>query len=185
MNELNEKTRSVATLVIFKLCWLAIVFGAVWSKQWLGLAAITAFVAYEVVARRRSGVLVPAVAVGVLGFAVDNAYVLSGLMSFSEPGVAPAPYWMALLWVNFALIVEHGLSFLKGRPALAAFLGAIGGPSAYYAGVRLGLLELHASPVIAMGIVALTWAVAMPLLMHFLRGPTVREPHVGGYAPTD
>ncbi|MEL7240554.1 MAG: DUF2878 domain-containing protein, partial [Planctomycetota bacterium] len=141
MIQRNEKTRSVATLLIFKLCWLAIVFGAVWSEQWLGLAAITAFVAFEVIANRRSGVLFPAVVVGLLGFAVDNVYVLSGLMTFTEPGIAPAPYWMALLWVNFALIVEHGLLFLKGRPALAAVLGAIGGPSAYYAGVGLGLLE--------------------------------------------
>ena len=182
---IKEKSRSLITLALFKLCWLAIVFGAVWSQQWLGLLAITAFLAYEAGARRRAGVLVPAVVVGVLGFAVDNAYVASGLLEFRDPAFALAPYWMALLWVNFALIVEHGLVFLQGRPVVAAVLGAFGGPSAYYAGVKLGLIQLTSPPVVALGIIALTWALAMPLLMHYLRGPTARDPEIGRYASTD
>lgn len=180
----TTKTTSVVTLVLFKVCWAAIVFGAVWSREWMGLAAISAFVVYEVIARRRSRLLVPAIIVGMLGYAVDNAYVITGLVSFRDAGLGFAPYWMALLWVNFALIVEHGLSFLKGRPVLGAALGAIGGPMAYMTGVRLGLLELTAAPALALGVIALTWAIAMPLLMHFLRGPTVRAT-LPSYAPTD
>lgn len=162
--------KSIVTLVAFKLCWLSVVFGAVWSMQWLGLVAVSAFTAYEVLIRERKWLLVPAVVVGVLGYAVDNAYVLAGLMKFSDPGVAYAPYWMALLWVNFALIVEHGLAWLSNRPVLAAGLGAIGGPLAYLSGVKLGLIELTAPSAVVMSAIALTWAVAMPLLLYFL-GP--------------
>lgn len=180
----NGATGSVVTLILFKLCWLAIVFGTVWNRPWLGLLAIAAFLGYEVVARQRQHVLVPALIVGALGFAVDNGYVLSGLITFSDAGFALAPYWMALLWVNFALIVEHGLKFLHGRPLLAALLGALGGPSAYLAGVRLGLITCEASPVVVLSVIGLTWALAMPLMLHFLSRPAGAV-SVERYASTD
>ncbi len=185
MSGTKNKTHSVITLVLFKLCWLAIVFSAVWVRPWIGLAAIAGFTVYETVLRGRSHVLLPAVVVGLLGFTVDNLYAVSALITFRDTGFALAPYWMALLWVNFALIVEQGLSFLRGRPVLAAALGAIGGPMAYMAGVRLELLELTAPPVVALGVIALTWALAMPLMLHFLRGPAQRADELGGYASTD
>ncbi|MEM6639426.1 MAG: DUF2878 domain-containing protein [Pseudomonadota bacterium] len=176
---------SVITLIIFKLSWLAIVFGAVWERPWLGLLAIGGFFAYEVVARGRRAVVFPALVVGALGFAVDNIYVLSGLISFSTDSVGYAPYWMALLWVNFALIVEHGLVFLHNRPLLAALLGAIGGPSAYLAGVKLGLIGLDVAPAAVLSVIALTWALAMPLMLSALRGPARRAPQVSNYASSD
>ncbi|MFK7886579.1 MAG: DUF2878 domain-containing protein [Gammaproteobacteria bacterium] len=176
--------KSVATLIAFKVSWLCIVFGAVWSMEWLGLLAIILFTGYEVVIRQRHTLLLPAIIVGILGYAVDNAYVATQLLSFSEPGIALAPYWMALLWVNFALIVEHGLAYLKGKPALAATLGAIGGPLAYLSGVRLGLIEFVAPDVVALAVIAATWALAMPLLMHFLGGSAQRDVLID-YVSTD
>ncbi len=168
--------KSIYTLVAFKLSWLCIVFGAVWSMEWIGLLAISAFTAYEVLVRRRRALLVPTIIVGLLGYAVDNAYVLAELLSFNATTGAPAPYWMALLWVNFALVVEHGLSWLQDRPVLGAVLGAIGGPMAYLAGVRLELITFVAPTPFVLAIIALTWAAAMPLLLHFLGGtPTARE----------
>jgi len=160
--------KSIFTLVAFKLSWLCVVFGAVWSMEWLGLLAVSAFTAYEVLVRERRALALPAIVVGLLGYAVDNVYVLTGLMQFSDPGVAYAPYWMALLWVNFALIVEHGLSWLNERRLLAAGLGAVGGPMAYLAGVKLGLIVLVAPFALVIAVIALTWAIAMPLLLYFL-----------------
>ena len=160
--------QSLITLVAFKICWLSIVLGAVWSMEWAGLLAIAGFTAYEVMVRGRIHLLLPAVIVGIVGYAVDNAYVATGLLTFSDPGVALAPYWMALLWVNFALIVEHGLAWLNDRPWLAAALGAVGGPMAYFAGVRLELITLTALTPLVLGIIGLTWAAAMPLLIYFL-----------------
>ena len=130
--------QSLVTLIAFKICWLSIVLGAVWSAEWVGLLAIAAFITYEVGVRKRKSILIPTIIVGLLGFAVDNAYVATGLLTFSKPGFALAPYWMALLWVNFALIVEYGLAWLNGRPVLAATLGAIGGPMAYSGGRASG-----------------------------------------------
>lgn len=167
--------KSIHTLIAFKLSWLAVVFGAVWSMEWIGLLAVSAFTAFEVFGRKRNWLLIPAIVVGVLGYAVDNAYVLTGLLRFNDSAGGIAPYWMALLWVNFALVVEHGLSWLQDRPIVGAVLGAIGGPMAYLAGVRLELITFVAPPLIAITIIALTWAAAMPLLMHFLSGPNRDE----------
>jgi hypothetical protein len=47
---------------------------------------------------------------------------------------------------------------------IAALLGAAGAPLAYYAGARLGALDL-VSPAPALVAIALGWAVATPALM--------------------
>lgn len=161
---------SFVTLLAFKLCWLAVVFGALWGRPALGLTAVGLFFVHEIAVRGRRHVLLPVLIVAVLGYAIDNAYVLSGLLRFSADGAAPAPVWMALLWVNFALIVEDGLSWLSARPWLAAAVGAVSGPAAYFAGVRLGLIELTAPAPLVAAVLAATWGVALPLLVYRL-GP--------------
>jgi hypothetical protein len=57
------------------------------------------------------------------------------------------------------------MRWLHGRYALAALLGAIGGPMAYFAGIRLGAAALLASDVVVYGVLAAVWAVAVPLLV--------------------
>jgi hypothetical protein len=57
------------------------------------------------------------------------------------------------------------MAWLKGRPWLAAFAGAVGGPLAYLAGERLGGLEMS-DPLLALGAQALGWAVLLPVLVH-------------------
>ena len=56
------------------------------------------------------------------------------------------------------------MGWLKGRPALAALLGAIGGPASYIAGQKLGGIQfVEYGPAIAA--LAVGWAVFMPMLM--------------------
>ena len=99
------------------------------------------------------------------GYFVDHLYVFGGLLSYPVDSLLPVPPWMALLWMNFALILDTGLAGLKKRPLLAAVLGAIGGPLAYSAGVGFGLIELHAAPFVAYAAIAVTWALGLPALL--------------------
>ena len=67
------------------------------------------------------------------------------------------------MWALFATTLNLALRWLKGRPLLASVFGALGGPLAYYAGERLGAVEMphQASALLAL---AAGWAVLMPLL---------------------
>jgi hypothetical protein len=171
--------KSLLTLAAFKFTWLSIVFGAVWSRPWLGLLAVGAFAGYEIVVRGRNHLIAPVLIVAACGFAVDNAYVAAGLLRFRDPSLALAPVWMALLWVNFALIVEDGLSWLQGRPWLAAVLGGVGGPGAYLAGIKFGLIEFIAPGWVVLGVIGALWAIALPTLV-FALGTRVTRARDGG-----
>ena len=56
------------------------------------------------------------------------------------------------------------MKWMRGRWALAALMGAVGGPLSYLAGSRLGAMSFE-EPVSALLALAVIWAVAMPLLM--------------------
>lgn len=103
-----------------------------------------------------------ALSFGVVGFVVDSLLSAGGVIGFTgRPPGSATPLWMAALWAQLAGAAPT-LSRLAGRPVLAAVLGAIGGPLAYRAGVALGAIELRTDPTIAIGTLALVWALALP-----------------------
>jgi Protein of unknown function (DUF2878) len=105
-----------------------------------------------------------------LGALFETLLVQTGLLRF-ENGVlieGTAPYWMVTLWAIFATTLNVSLRWLRARTALAALFGAIGGPAAYFAGAKLGALELAAT-VTAPAAIAAGWAILTPLLLRVAR----------------
>lgn len=74
------------------------------------------------------------------------------------------PSWMVALWANFATTLNLSLVSLQTRPALAALLGLVGGPLAYWGGAGLGAMTFIA-PLPALITLALGWALLTPLLL--------------------
>ena len=102
-----------------------------------------------------------------LGFFGDGLITLAGVLKFHE-SVAwgwPMPLWMILMWPNFAATLNSSMKWLLGRYRLAAFLGAISGPFSYYGGVKWGAVDFGCSNWIALTVIGVEWAVAMPLLL--------------------
>jgi len=75
-----------------------------------------------------------------------------------------APHWIIAMWLLFATTLNVSLRWLKERLLLATALGAIAGPAAYFAGYKLGGVQISEFTT-AMTALALGWAVFMPLLM--------------------
>ena len=69
------------------------------------------------------------------------------------------PMWFFALYALLATTLNASLGWLRGRPVLAAVLGAIGGPLAYYAGARIGAITLTGESLAVLGIL---WAGLMP-----------------------
>lgn len=103
---------------------------------------------------------------GGLGLILDSLLMGLGLLGFSSGQWVPwaAPHWIVAMWMMFATTLNSSLSWLKGRFGLAAALGAMAGPLAYFGGARLGAVELHDTLGFSLLGVALAWLVAMPLL---------------------
>ncbi|HPB74378.1 MAG TPA: DUF2878 domain-containing protein [Chromatiaceae bacterium] len=74
------------------------------------------------------------------------------------------PAWMLALWANFATTLNLSLAGLQTRPGLAAVLGLVGGPLAYWGGAGLGAMTFVA-PLPALITLALGWALLTLLLL--------------------
>jgi hypothetical protein len=161
--------------------WFGCVLAAAWGQPVLGPIIVTALVVIHLTgvdARQREAITMLAAAV--LGYALDSALVLTGAFDFPPDAAvgAPTTVWMVALWINFAIAINGALYWLSGRPWLAAAFGLVGGPMAYYGGVRLGALTLPNSDGYMLSLVALEWLVATPLLIAVAAriGRYVRQP---------
>jgi len=79
------------------------------------------------------------------------------------------------MWALFATTLNLSMAWLKRRTWLAVLMGATGGPLAYFAGHRLGGVEMP-DPALALLAQALGWAVLMPLLTRIAES-------LNGFAP--
>lgn len=156
----------LANIVLFQLGWFACVLGAANGLAWAGSMAAVAIAALHLAFTQRPRVELQLLSITLaLGFAWDSAVAATGLITFTG-GLLNlfAPHWMAALWLVFATTLNVSLRWLRGRDLLAALLGLVGGPLAYYAGAQLGALNF---PNLAAGLVAqaIGWAVLMPVLV--------------------
>lgn len=152
--------------IAFKAVWLACVLGAARGHPWLGPAAFALSVlAHVALVRPPAGVwwLVAGLSVG--GFAIDSAFAAGELLRYAAPVPLDgmAPIWIVTMWANFALLFGSALGWLHHRYALAAAMGAIGGPAAYLAGRSLGGVTFTADIGVIILALAVVWAVAVPL----------------------
>jgi hypothetical protein len=113
----------------------------------------------------RKGEVMLILAAGAAGFLMDTFLVSIGVFS-PVPYLFPLPFsppWMVLLWMNFAATLNFSLQGLHGRYLLAAVLGSIGGPAAYYSGAKLGAMTSIPDTGDLL-VLAAAWAAAVPAL---------------------
>ena len=156
-----------ANLIGYQLVWFGVVIFAARGQPWLsvGLAAGFAAVQWVVSKQQVSDARLLACAVA-CGIVLDGSLAGSGLLQYASPQPALlAPAWILALWAAFAMTLNHSMTFLRGRPLLAAVFGAIGGPLAYLGASRGFDAVTFVEPGWpAMLGLALGWGFAMPAL---------------------
>jgi hypothetical protein len=104
-----------------------------------------------------------------LGLSVDAILTALGILRFPEPvTVAGAPLWLVGLWLMFPAMTASCLGWIRPYPAMAVVFGAVGGALTYYAGSRLGALELHPDMLLSMGALAIAWGILFPLILQLV-----------------
>jgi hypothetical protein len=151
----------------FQMAWFAAVFGAAQGHPWLGPPVLLLWLAlYAFLSGRPKLQIQIALIAFFLGLLIDSfligngVYTPRGLLG----GLPLTPPWMLSLWINFGTLVTGGLSWLRGRYWLGAFLGSWGGPAAYYSGHRMGALTFHPPLINHLVVLGMAWAIAVPLL---------------------
>ena len=158
-------SRVVVNFVAYQIAWLACVLGGAHALPWLGVAITAVAVAIHlalVSTPGRDALLILAVAA--IGAFWDGLLAGLGLLQYPSGMVLPwlAPVWIIALWAGFATLLPVSLRWLLGRGWLAALFGAVGGPLAYYAGMKLGAVSFP-DPVAAFAALAGGWAILTPL----------------------
>jgi len=161
--------KKIINFVGFQSAWMAVVFGAAGGNFWIGPIVLLIWLAIHVYSSGRPKREIQIALISLLtGLLIDS--LLIGVGTYTPQGLigtwALTPPWMLSLWINFGTVVNGSLSWLRGRYWLGAFLGAWGGPAAYYSGHRLGALAFHPPVITHLAWMAMAWAVAVPLLFY-------------------
>lgn len=158
----------LVNFIVFQGAWFACILGGAKGVPWLGVAVVVASATGHLIhARFDRGLAALFAAAFALGWALDWAVMASGAMAYPEQArlLTPVPLWMPCMWLSFATTLTLSLGWLRGRFMLGVLFGLIGGPAAYYTGMKLGAVELTGPLSRALLIIAVEWAIAMPLLL--------------------
>ncbi len=167
----TDRTALVANVALFQAGWFACVMAGAHGQVWIALSGLAAVLGWHLLrARQRRRELVLTAIVALVGAIYETLLAQTGWMRPTTGEWVPgmAAYWLVCLWAVFATTLNVSLRWLRARPLVAAAFGAIGGPLAYYAGSRLGALEL-AVPELALTSIAIGWAVLTPALLILAR----------------
>ncbi len=157
--------RLLANALLFQLGWLVCVFAG--DSFWLlAVAAIIAVHLLWVSSWAAEGKLL--LSVFLTGSALDSFLLNLGVFDFGEPRQL-IPLWLALLWLLLASTLNHCLAWTAQPWWRGSLLGALAAPLSYYAGARLAGVTLPLGTGPTLVILALTWAVVMPVLHGFAR----------------
>jgi Protein of unknown function (DUF2878) len=173
---MNSSVRSgtsgvLINVVLYQVGWFACVLGAARDRAGWGIALAMLIVCGGLlIAPRPSALAQLTVLTGVVGYSWDSWLAVLGLIRYSPGPLTPplAPLWILALWLLFSTTLHISLRWLQSRLGLAALLGALAAPLAYFAAARLGALTLpHTLP--ALGAQAAGWALLLPLLLCLAR----------------
>lgn len=151
----------------YQAVWFITAAGAGRGLWWPGVLASAAFVLIVTLRApgRRADLKLALIAI-ICGLVLDGILTGSGALRYAaaDPGF-PAPIWILSLWAAFAMTIRHSLRWLLSRPLLAALLGGIGGPMAYWGAARGFTAIEFTRPQIAVGMLVVGWAIAMLVLI--------------------
>ncbi len=104
--------------------------------------------------------------VGLIGLCSDSILVAAGWLTYANGTIVAglAPYWIVAMWMLFATTLNVSFRWLQSRLILAAAIGAISGPASYYAGSKIGAVELteFVPAVVGLGV---AWMLLFPVFL--------------------
>lgn len=164
------------SLIGYHIVWFAAVIGAAYGVVWPAIAGLLIYAAVQLFLARniRVDLSLAATAV-VLGFLIDGGMIRTALATYSAPWPSAhfAPAWILALWAAFAMTFTQSLTWLQNKLWLAALLGMVGGPLAYYcAALSWHVVQFAAPTWPGLLWLAAGWTIATPLLAWMARRGT-------------
>jgi len=158
---------SLLNLVLYQVGWFACVLGAAWDRGAVGATLAIGLAVIHLVLSNRPEKEWPLMLAAVcIGLVVDTLHARIGVLEFrGHQAGTVAPLWVLALWLQFATVLHFCLSWLSRRYLIASVLGLIGGPLAFVCGERLGAATFGDPRLFSLGVIGLSWALALPALV--------------------
>lgn len=153
-------TRLIVNALGLQIGWWCCVLGA--SQPWWLVPVVIGLVIHV---RRCADPLAEAKAV--LRVALAGCFLDAGLgaLGVFDFAYGPLPLWLALMWLVLACGFNHSLAGLRRPLWRGVVFGMAGGPLAYLAGARLAGVGLPLGTVTTAALLALVWALWLPLCL--------------------
>ena len=146
--------------VFFQLMWFVAVFFTSNGQIFLIFALLLHFY----LSPNRKYDLASLITITAIGGTVDLLLSWLGLMRFPEADLLPL--WLVLLWVHFAVALNHGMSWLNKIPVYFQVLfGGLFGPLSYYAGYKFGAVDFPLPHLQTLFILAVIWSTLLPVYL--------------------
>lgn len=140
------------------------------TRSWVGIAvAVLCVGVHLLLTRLRLQELLFIVLITLVGTLLDSAFMWSGLFVFDQYNGYLCPPWLVAIWAAFATTVNMTLKLIGKRLWLSVLVGAVAGPLAYFAGVRLGAMTFGWSQPLSLATLSLVWALFLPLVLMLYR----------------
>ncbi|ASP38667.1 hypothetical protein CHH28_08235 [Bacterioplanes sanyensis] len=149
---MSPRLKMVGNIVVFQLCWLACVLG---GNLWALLALVGLLAWHYWLLKPGEWQLLALFSA--IGIGVDTIFMHLGWLQFDGDGLL-VPVWLMVLWLAFASTLRHSLAWLMQRTHWAVLLGFLGAPWSYFAGMKLGAVDITLTGFVAL---ALFWALLM------------------------
>lgn len=157
---------NILNFILFQLGWFVCILGAAYNYVYeaIFMSLVIIFLHLKVTKNNTNDLKLFIFAL-TIGFFFDGFLQLQQLIVYFNPGwpYPLPPLWILVMWVIFAMTLNHSLKWMKGRVLIAMLFGLIGGPLAYLAGEKLNAIILNSSSTLY--ILAIGWAIITPLLM--------------------
>jgi hypothetical protein len=158
--KLSMRNRNIANWILTQALWFICVLGGDLYAVVAGICYWFFYVTHIGNVQREWPSLVIIVS---SGFIIDILLSSFGVINFNTNMFMPL--WLLVIWSGFATLFHHGLGWLLAKPVLAAVLGAITGPLAYFAGAALSVSQINVSPTVFICIYAVLWSLYMPIFL--------------------
>lgn len=154
--------RKLFNIVLYQSIW----FLCILANQIGPLISLLLIVAHLLTTDKRAADLRMMGFLVFIGLLIDGTLHQVGFFSFTNSGF-PIPFWLMVIWLGLAITPHHCLAWMQNRPLLSVLFGGLGGPAAYWAGVRLGAASFNWPLGYSLALLALVWALIWPAIMHY------------------
>lgn len=155
--------------ILFQCCWFLAIFS---DWYWAAIPLLLMLVHIYRVSSRKLHELKLAVVIAFSGITIDTLFKVSGIYSFGDVLLITErsiPVWLCILWLGFALTVNHSLNWLVKKAPWFVIGCAVAGPISYSTGRAKGVIEFSNQ---SLGLISIEWVV-IALITIYLSSPQV------------